>query len=54
MANNGDEDGNPAASKRIPRRLYICGRKEEEEDTITCESRIEAEKGRARKAAVEV
>ncbi|KAF2316068.1 hypothetical protein GH714_040863 [Hevea brasiliensis] len=51
---NSDEGGNPAALKRFSKRLYIVGKRDVEDGTSASESIIETEKGKARKAAIEV
>ena len=54
MVKNCEDEGKPAASKSILRRLYMCGRREEDEGTMAWERSNEAEKGKARTATVEV
>lgn len=48
------EEGNPAASKRVCKRLNIVGNEEEDELIKTWDRRTDKEKGRARIAATKV
>lgn len=51
MLKNSDEGGNPAELKRFCKRLYTVG-KRDAEGIKACESRIETEKGKARRAEI--
>lgn len=51
---NSEKGGKPAASKTALRRWYMVGISDEDDGEKACERRTEAEKGKARRAAVEV
>lgn len=54
IVKNCEEGGKPAASKRLWRRLWIVGNRDEVEGTIAWEIRTETEKGKAMSATTEV
>lgn len=51
MSRNSDDDGKPAALRRLCSLICIGGRREEE-GTSACERRTEAENGKARIAEI--